>query len=131
MKKDFPMRILTIDDDIVNNLIIKENIKLIDSSIEVTDTTNLVDGVLFLKKCKRDSDFPELIFCDLNLPPYSATDFVRIFNKFFTKYHETTKLFIISAALDERIKAEMQGYSFLKGFLNKLDFDEQLDEILK
>lgn len=124
------MRILTIDDDAINNLIMRENIKQVDSGIEVIEKMSLIDGILFLKSCKNGPDFPEYVFCDLNLPPYTAKDFIRVFDKYFHHAHSETKVFIISAAVDNNPGRSIGEYPFLKGVLNKLEFDENLRQIL-
>ena len=124
------MQILTIDDDMINNLIMRENIKQIDKNIYVIEKMSLIDGVLYLKSCKNKADFPEFIFCDLNLPPYTAKDFIRIFNKYFYPLHAYTRIYIISAAVDNKPERSMGEYPFLKGVLNKLEFDDRLREIL-
>jgi response regulator RpfG family c-di-GMP phosphodiesterase len=124
------MRILTIDDDMVNNLIMRENIKQIDPSIEVVEKMSLIDGILLLKSCKNKPSFPDFVFCDFNLPPFNAKDFIRVFNKFFFRQHPRTKIFIISAAVDNHLLGEIDEYEFVKGVLNKLDFDNHLRQIL-
>ena len=124
------MLILTVDDDIVNNLIIRENIKIINKKIVVIEKSTLVDAICFLRNCREKATIPEFIFCDYNLPPYSGKDFIRIFKRFFLQKCASTKIYLISAAVDQNLKDEIVGYDFIAGLYNKTDFDEKLKKII-
>ncbi len=124
------MRILTIDDDYVNNIIIRENIKTFDDRIEVIEKSSLIDAICFLKNCKDKDSIPAIIFCDFNLPPYTGLDFARIFKRFFLKKINPTKIFLISATIDQNLTAEIEKYKFISAVFNKSEFDEMLEEII-
>ncbi len=126
----FNLYILTIDDDYVNNIIIRENIKTIDDRIEVIEKSSLIDAICFLRNCRDKKSIPAIILCDYNLPPYTGQDFARIYKRFFFKKNDPTKIFLISATIDQNLTAEIEKYKFISAVFNKSEFDEMLEEII-
>jgi len=124
------MRVLTIDDDSVSTFIIRENLRIINEEIEVNEKLSLVDALLFLRNRLKKKSIPDVIICDYNLPPYTAKDFLRIYKQHFQPAFPSTKIFIISASIDQNIRNEISNYDFITGVYNKADFDEKLIKIV-
>src|SRR5918998_1242608 len=61
-------KVLCVDDDIDDQLIVLETIQEIDDSIEVATALNGHEALDFLEKAKSEGDLPCLIIMDINMP---------------------------------------------------------------
>ena len=61
-------KVLCVDDDVDDQLIVAETIQEIDSSIEVVTAMNGVEALELLEKAKAEGELPCLIIMDINMP---------------------------------------------------------------
>jgi CheY-like chemotaxis protein len=62
------IRILHIDDDEDDRLMVKECIKEYDATVDVMEVQDGHEGLLFLMNAKQEGNLPSLIILDLNMP---------------------------------------------------------------
>lgn len=63
-----PKKVLCVDDDADDQLIVSETIQEIDDSIEVVTALNGIEALEILNQAKASGDLPCLIIMDINMP---------------------------------------------------------------
>ncbi len=111
-------RISLIDDDEVSNFIYRKLIKLISEDIQIQEYTN-ADQAIESMYALHSEEMPQIIFLDINLAGKTAWDFIDSFSLLPDFQRKNTKIYILSASLDERDIIRAHRSPYVNGFLGK------------
>lgn len=113
--------ILCIDDDPTSLSILKITFKLTQFCEETLTKMNGQEAIDFYENLilGKESNVPELIFLDLNMPVLDGWGFLEIFKeRYFSKF-PFTKVYILSSSVDPSDKKRSEKYEFVQSFLSK------------
>lgn len=121
MKIELPKRFLLVDDDMINNLIIKHLLKTsVSSTIEIISFNEPVKALEFITNYKfYKEEIETVLFLDLNMPVLNGWDFLEQFDKLEKDISNQFIIFILSSSLDNRDIARAKAIPSVKDYLVK------------
>jgi len=117
-------RIVLIDDDPINNLILKKELSKKDKSLEVIIFETADEAMLFYKS---EVNPPNLILLDINMPEISGWEFLE----FLEEKKINSTVFMITSSVVKRDKEKAENYPLIKEYLIKPLGSEDFDKIIK
>ena len=121
-----------IDDDAVYISLIKK----------VIETKNLCNNLLVFKNGKQsleyfqtqllkfnNSQIPEIIFLDLNMPVMDGWEFIEHFKKIKSKFKKTIKLYVVSSSINPLDVDKAKSFSEVNDYIVKPIHIQQLENI--
>ena len=128
--------ILCVDDDPITLMLCKKVImkanfsKNIDTAVNGEDALKYFDN-LIIESDSNNTNYPQLIFLDLNMPVMNGWEFLDIFSKNqYLKHFSATKVIVLSSTIDPDDIAKSKQYPMVIEFLSKPITTEIL-ELLK
>lgn len=128
--------ILCVDDDPITLMLCKKVImkanfsKNIDTAVDGEDALKYFDK-LIIESNSNTTNYPQLIFLDLNMPVMNGWEFLDIFSKNqYLKHFSGTKVIVLSSTIDPDDIAKSKQYPMVIEFLSKPITTEIL-ELLK
>ena len=109
------MKILLVEDNVNDTLLLKEYLKRSNESYELTDVTTIV------KAQQLAEMYFDVILLDLFLPDSSGLDSFHLINKTFPK----TPIIVLSGLTDAKVAVEAIGLG-AQDYITKGDFNERL-----
>lgn len=117
-------RIVLIDDDPINNLILKKELSKKDKSLEVIIFETADEAMSFYKS---EVNPPNLILLDINMPEISGWEFLE----FLEEKKINSTVFMITSSVVKRDKEKAENYPLIKEYLIKPLGSEDFDKIIK
>jgi response regulator RpfG family c-di-GMP phosphodiesterase len=117
-------RIVLIDDDPINNLILKKELSKKDKSLEVIVFETADEAMSFYKS---EVNPPNLILLDINMPEISGWEFLE----FLEEKKINSTVFMITSSVVKRDKEKAENYPLIKEYLIKPLGSEDFDKIIK
>ena len=118
--------VLLIDDNPDCNFIMREFIRMMDDGIAVSQVESAKQAEELLAGA---SDFPEVIFVDINMPIIDGFAFVEGFQERYGVTH-STKLYMLSSSVREEDIDKAASFPAVHGFISKSDIDANLKNAL-
>ncbi|GAA4830226.1 response regulator [Algivirga pacifica] len=109
--------VFIIDDDTTNNLICKKMIEKSGFSTNVTCITDVAQALSRLQELESSSDFPEVIFLDINMPPSNGWVFLDQYMEHFS--HKTIKVFMLSSGVTDYEREKSKKYELVSTIMDK------------
>jgi response regulator RpfG family c-di-GMP phosphodiesterase len=129
-----PIRIIVIDDDLINNMICRQTIKSTNPDLE-TLTFNIPEkGFEYVEKeyTAIDKEQFTILFLDINMPTWSGWEFLDNFDNLDVKIKEQIKIYMLSSSVDlkdmERAQNNKNVVDYLVKPLKKTTFLEILEK---
>lgn len=123
------MKALFLDDDELAN-------ELVTYILEFAGITNYTictsgnDALKYLKACKQNNDFPDIIFVDINMPGMNGFEFVGFYEKHFLTYSRKTKVIMLTNSVLSNEKIMAGKYESISDLWNKPLNTEKLINLL-
>ncbi|WP_298137510.1 response regulator [Flavobacterium sp.] len=117
-------KILCVDDDPITLMLCKKVISKAEFSNEIDTAPNGEKALLYLENIieekNDDTQFPELIFLDLNMPVMNGWEFLDIFSTDkYSKVFKNTKVIVLSSTIDPKDIEKSKSYPMVINFLSK------------
>lgn len=106
--------LMVIDDEEANVLIFEENLKRIESDMEVIHFNNVVDALEYLSL--PNSIDPELIFLDIYMPKKDGWYFLEIYEN---EKLSAAPVYVVSSSYQSSDKARSKEYASVQGYVEK------------
>ena len=111
-------RIIIIDDDSLNNFIIRQNIRQISSAIEVIEFTDPDKGFEYMSE-NASTQFKTIVLLDLNMPQISGWELLDKFSELDSKTKECYLVYILSSSTDTNDQDMAFKHPEIKNYLIK------------
>lgn len=113
--------VLCIDDDPITIMLSEKVIARANFCNNVLAAYNGQEAIDILDKiiANNETDIPEIIFLDLNMPVMSGWEFLDIFSEKYTGILKNTSIVILSSSIDPDEYAKAKNYPVVSHFLSK------------
>ncbi len=114
-------RVLLVDDDPMTNLINEKIIHFTKGSSKVGSYLNQGKALDYLKKLVKNdsSQFPNVLFLDINMPEKNAWQFFDELKKFPKALLKKCKIFILTSSIDQEDIDKSKTYEMVNEFISK------------
>ena len=119
-------KILCIDDDPITLMLCKKVISKaefsneIDTALNGDDALKYLDEIILKKQDEPNTELPQLIFLDLNMPIMNGWEFLDVFSQEnYKSIFTDTKVIVLSSTIDPNDIEKSKTYSMVIDFLSK------------
>lgn len=123
-------KVLCVDDDVDDQLIVSETIQDIDSTIEVVTALNGVEALEFLEKAKSNGELPCLIIMDINMPLMDGKQTLVEIKKDKDLNGVPVVMFTTSSSQLDVAFCEQYGVEFITKPINMQGFYTTIEKLL-
>ena len=115
--------VMNVDDDSMVQMI--SEIIMSDEGF-CNEIVKLEDGRMALDYFEEQSKLPEekqkipeLVFLDINMPVFNGWDFLKLYDKEFKKFHDRTKIIVLTSALDPETETKAEEHPLIFKYITK------------
>jgi CheY-like chemotaxis protein len=123
-------KVLCVDDDIDDQLIVSETIQEIDNSLEVATALNGHEALEFLEQAKSNGDLPCLIIMDINMPLMDGKQALVEIKKDKDLDHVPVVMFTTSSSHLDMAFCEKYGVEFITKPIDMQGFRATINRLL-
>ncbi len=120
-------KVLLIDDDDIVNSINSVIIKHAKFANHVESINNVPGAIELLNQAKSNSDTPDVIFLDLNMPDQDGWDFIEEYEKL--NMNGSTKVIMLSSSISAKDEERASSSKCITAFISKPLSPELLENI--
>ncbi len=117
-------QILIIDDDPINNLILRKELEKKNHSIELIIFEDALKAMRFIEE---ESQLPNLILLDINMPEMSGWEFLRQLEQ----KNINLAVFMITSSVVKKDQEKAKNFPLIKDYLIKPLSAQDFDKIVK
>jgi CheY-like chemotaxis protein len=114
---DFKTPFLLIEDNLIDQLIIKQLFKKVLSIDSIYIANNGKEGIEWIKANKNNQGL--IILLDIQMPIMNGFEFLDAFAKLKNEVKKQTQIFVLSSTLDPKEIDIINANNYVTGFLNK------------
>jgi CheY-like chemotaxis protein len=123
-------KVLCVDDDIDDQLIVSETIREINDSLEVATALNGYEALEFLEQAKSNGDLPCLIIMDINMPLMDGKQALAEIKKDKELDHVPVVMFTTSSSQLDMAFCEKYGVAFITKPIDMQGFRSTIQGLL-
>jgi CheY-like chemotaxis protein len=123
-------KIILIDDDEISSYITAELIRKSQANIILKTFMRVRDTQLFLNTCE-ESDFPDMIICDIKMPERDGFDFLHFYQNTIFPKRLPIPLIMMSGTINDQEKLMLEQYSCCTSFIMKKDLQDNFLQYFK
>lgn len=125
------IRILFIDDNVNNNVLTQAIIDAEEIPVESYFAQSIDEAISKLNDFDKAEDFPQLVFCDINLPIKDGYFFAEYYSVHFYKKNKDVKVYFMSADFQQEDFDKLTQFPFVYNVVLKPFSREIFDEATK
>lgn len=126
---DNKINLLVIDDDDINIFIINKIVEKTGYNVNMVAKANGLLAIEHLKDTMDQTDFPDLILIDINMPVLNGWEFLHAYEDL--NISKKIDMYMLSSSVYENDIEKAKTYSKVKGFISKPLSIERLIELFK
>jgi CheY-like chemotaxis protein len=126
-----PKRLLLIDDDPTVHFLFEALMDEVNQPLLHHFKLNGEEALIWLRQCRNEATFPDIIIVDLNMPVMNGLEFIGIYGQEFLADYPDTKVLVLTSSVSSKDKAVIQQFDFICDFITKPLLSEKLARILK
>ncbi len=124
------LSVLIVDDDQVNNFVLKNVIERTYPQSEVEIKINGKEGLNYLYKLDSEKkNFPKILLVDIYMPITNGFEFLDAYEKAFQ--NKDSVIFMISSSLSKEDQVKANGYKSVKGYITKPLINNNIEFIVE
>jgi CheY-like chemotaxis protein len=109
---------LLIEDNLIDQLVIKQLLKKVLEATEVNIVNNGREAIQWLND-NQDLKQSLIILMDIQMPIMNGFEFLDVYDKFSEEFKKTTQIYVLSSTLDQDEIKRIEENNYVVGFLNK------------
>lgn len=117
MRMEFNKTFLLIEDNLIDQLVIKQLFKKLLQIDEIVIANNGKEGIEWIIDNKRKQSL--IILLDIQMPIMDGFEFLNEYSKLKNELKKDTQIYILSSTLDPDEIDRINGNNYITGFLNK------------
>jgi len=121
-------KVLLVEDDPITILVCKRTIEIAGFANNVKSVINGQEAIDYLKD---NTEIPDLILLDLNMPILNGWEFLEWFITWVKDAAKVPAVYILSSTVDPEDQKKAMEYSCVKGFISKPLTKEHLANLAK
>lgn len=114
---EFNTTFLLVEDNLIDQLIIKQLFKKILNISQIAIANNGKEGIDWIKANKNIGSL--IILLDIQMPIMNGLEFLDAFDKLKNEIKKEVQIFVLSSTLDAEEIDLINGNNYVTGFLNK------------
>lgn len=114
---EFNTTFLLVEDNLIDQLIIKQLFKKILNISQIAIANNGKEGIDWIKANKNIGSL--IILLDIQMPIMNGLEFLDAFDKLKNEVKKEVQIFVLSSTLDAEEIDLINGNNYVTGFLNK------------
>lgn len=123
-------KVLCVDDDEDDQMIVTETIQEVDGSLEVVTALNGVEALKILEEAKSNNDLPCLIIMDINMPLMDGKQTLVEIKKDKALDNVPIVMFTTSSSQLDIAFCQQYGVDFITKPINLQDFHNTIQKLL-
>jgi len=123
-------KIVLIDDDDISNFITSELIKNSRADILLNTFVRVREAQFFLNTC-TDTEFPDMIICDIKMPERDGFDFLQFYQHTIFPRRLPIPLIMMSGTINDQEKLMLEQYSCCTSFIMKKNLQDNFIQYFK
>ena len=124
-------KVLCVDDDADDQLIVTDTIQEIDATLEVVTALNGIEALEYLNQAKASDDLPCLIIMDINMPLMDGKQALVEIKKDPVLDSVPLVIFTTSSSQLDVAFCEQYGVEFITKPINMQDFHDTMQRLLR
>lgn len=114
---EFKETFLLIEDNLIDQLVIKQLFKKVLKIDQIAITNNGKEGIEWITENKNKQSL--IILLDIQMPIMNGFEFLETYDKLKNELKKDTQIFILSSTLDPDEIDIINSNNYITGFLNK------------
>ena len=123
------IRILLVDDDDINNFLLKHLLKKSGFDVQGEVFTNPIEAIAYIKKCNADANVIDLLLLDINMPLLSGWEVLDELRLTGETLISGNRIYMLSSSVHSTDIEQAEKYKEVMGFISKPIGLSQLTEI--
>jgi CheY-like chemotaxis protein len=113
------IRLLIVDDDEINNFLLKHLLKKSSYPLEIKDFTNPVDAVAYIKDSHAGVKRVDLLLLDVNMPELTGWEVLNALRVNGESLMNGNKIYMLSSSVHSADLEQASQYKEVSGFISK------------
>lgn len=113
------IKLLIVDDDDINNFLLKHLLKKSSYALEIIDFTNPVEALTYIKQCHADLIRIDLLLLDVNMPVMTGWEVLNSLRVNGESLMRENKVYMLSSSVHSGDLEKAREFQEVTGFISK------------
>ncbi|WP_187270161.1 response regulator [Pontibacter qinzhouensis] len=119
------MKTFIIDDDPISSFLTEAVLQMEDFSEQIVTFSSAEESLSFLNE-NMETNVPEVIFLDLNMPSMNGWQFLQALSPHENTFSKNCSIFILTSSIDSSEQKLAKEHTVVKGFISKPITEEHI-----